>query len=110
MSSRFILTLVGDFGIWPSAIGTTLHPKPAGHPRRTARPEFRITACRSPRGILRRQPIQAIEGCGLVALRQRRVVEDRLDDLINASTERQHGLPDVDQLRGLRTDDVHAEE
>src|SRR5262245_32798079 len=56
------------------------------------------------------QTIDPVEGCGLVALRERRIVEDCVDEVIDLAAEAEHRLADVHELRGFCTDDVHAEQ
>ena len=46
----------------------------------------------------------------LVALRERRVVEHRLEEVVESAAERQHRLADVDQLGRLRAHAVDAEQ
>ena len=49
------------------------------------------------------QPINPIKRRRLVTLRQRGIVEDRVDEVIHRAAEGHHRLPDVDQLaRALR--------
>jgi hypothetical protein len=55
------------------------------------------------------EPVDPIERRGLVALRQRGVVEDRIDEVVNLATESQDGLPDVHELGGLGADDMNAQ-
>src|SRR5579864_4631567 len=55
------------------------------------------------------QPAEAVEGCGLVALRQGRVVEYRLHEIIHGAFQRHHRLADVDQFAGSLADDVDSQ-
>src|SRR5437667_5812637 len=56
------------------------------------------------------EPVDAVEGRDLVAFRQGRVVEHRVDEVVDRAAERQHRLTDVDQLAGTLADDVDAEQ
>src|SRR6266849_1207961 len=56
------------------------------------------------------EPVDAVEGCDLVALCQGRVVEHRVDEVVDCPAERQHRLADVDQLARPLADDVDAEQ
>src|SRR6201999_376058 len=53
--------------------------------------------------------VQAVERRHLVALCERRVVEDRVNEVFQPATERHHRLPDVQQFARALTDDMHAE-
>src|SRR6185436_10293137 len=59
---------------------------------------------------LHRELVRRVECRNLVTLGQRRVVEDRGEKVVQASTETEHRLPDVKQLGGARPDDVHTEQ
>src|SRR4051812_29645723 len=54
--------------------------------------------------------IHTIEGGHLVTLRQRRVVEDCLYEVIKLTAERHDGLAYVEELAGAFADDMHAED
>src|SRR5262249_7000479 len=54
--------------------------------------------------------VQPGEGSDLVALGERRIVEDLLREVTNGAAERHHGLTDVHELGGALSDDVHAQE
>src|SRR2546422_3831774 len=54
--------------------------------------------------------VGGVERRDLVALRQRRVVEDRLEEVVDPAPQGQHRLADMDQLRRAAPDDVDAEE
>ena len=47
-----------------------------------------------------RELVETVERRRLVALRQRRVVEDRVDEVVDRAAQREHRLADVNQLRG----------
>src|SRR5579862_6515218 len=55
------------------------------------------------------QPVDAIEGGGLVALGQGWIVEYRVDEVVEIAVERHDRLADMDELRRALADDVHAE-
>src|SRR5437868_2528925 len=55
------------------------------------------------------QLIEAVERGGLVAFRQRGVVEDRGYEVVHGPLQRHHRLPDMQQLRRAFTDDMHSE-
>src|ERR1700761_3788351 len=52
--------------------------------------------------------IEAIKGRHLIAFRQRRVVEDGLDKVVELASERHDGLPDMQQFAGSLPYDVNA--
>src|SRR6185437_8095957 len=52
--------------------------------------------------------VQPIEGRHFVALRQRRIVKDRLDEVIQFAAKHHHRLADMQQLACTFADDVHA--
>ena len=56
------------------------------------------------------QLVVGVQRRDLVALRERRVVEDRVDEDVERAAEREEGLADVDELRRGRAEDVDAEE
>src|ERR1043166_6401294 len=56
-----------------------------------------------------RELVDAVEGGGLVALGERRVVEDRVDEVVNRALQGHHGLADVQNLGRALADDVDAE-
>ena len=45
----------------------------------------------------------------LVDLGERRVVEDTVHEEVESAAEGDHGLADVDELRGIRSDAVNTE-
>ena len=57
------------------------------------------------RGLGRRQllyqPIHAVKGRRLVTLRQRGVIEDRVDKVIDRAAESHHRLPDVTDVAAI---------
>src|SRR5262245_19032702 len=55
------------------------------------------------------QLVEAVERRDLVALRERRVVEDVVHEEIERATERHHRLPDVHELRRAGAEHPHAE-
>ena len=57
-----------------------------------------------------RQTIQTVEGGDLIAFRQRRVVEDRIDKIIDLSMKGHDGLADVDQFCGSFADSMNTEQ
>ena len=63
-----------------------------------------------PADIALDQPVHAVKGRRLVALRQRGIVENRVDEIIDRAAECHHRLTDVDQLAGAFADDVHAQQ
>src|SRR4051812_42966682 len=62
-----------------------------------------------PYSLQPRQLVQPVERRRLVALGQRRVVEHRIDEVVDRSAERHHGLTDVNQFGRALADDVHAQ-
>src|SRR5437016_3013307 len=56
------------------------------------------------------EPVDAVERRYLVAFRERRVIEHRVDKVVDRAAEREHRLTDVDQLAGTLADDVDAEQ
>src|ERR1700674_1753976 len=72
----------------------------------------RFAADRSRRHCLSgRRPdlVVTVERRDLVALREGRVVEDVVDEVVDRAAEGENGLADVHELRGGRADDVHGE-
>ena len=57
----------------------------------------RLRDCRLLR-LKHAQPVDAVERCHPVALRQGRVIEHGVDEVVDRPVERQHRLTDVDQL------------
>src|SRR6267154_3989030 len=57
-----------------------------------------------------RQLVRRVERRNLVALGQRRIVEDSGEEIVQPGAKSEHRLPDVKQLGGAGTDDVHAEQ
>src|SRR5262249_51192628 len=58
----------------------------------------------------RTQLVRRVEGGDLLGLRQRRVVEDRADEVVDRAAAAHHGLADVYQLGRARAEDVDAEQ
>ena len=56
------------------------------------------------------QAAETVERRGLVALGERRVVEDGVHEVVHRAAERHDRLADVQQLAGALADDVHAED
>src|SRR6266542_2561023 len=54
--------------------------------------------------------VGGVERGDLVALGERRVVEDRLQEVVDPAPQPEHRLPDVDQLRRAGADGVDAQE
>ena len=61
-------------------------------------------------GCSQRQPVRGVERRHLVALGERGIVEDGVEEVVEAAAEAEHRLADVDQLGGAGADDVHAEQ
>src|SRR5581483_733724 len=59
---------------------------------------------------LRLELVHRVECRDLVALRERRVVEHRVDEVVEPALEDQHRLADVDQLGRSVADGMHADE
>src|SRR5436190_1763668 len=57
-----------------------------------------------------RELIHAVKRRSLVAFGQRRIVENRVDEIVDFAFENQHGLPDVQQLGRAFANDVHAQD
>src|SRR6266436_839461 len=56
------------------------------------------------------ESVDPVEPRHFIASRQGRIIEDRVDEVVDFSAERQHCLTDMDQLARPLTDDVDAEE
>src|SRR6185437_10949275 len=56
------------------------------------------------------QAVQTVEGRGFVTFRQGRIVEDRIDKIVDGCIQRHYSLANVDQLAGAFADDVHAKQ
>ena len=56
------------------------------------------------------EPVDAVERRHFVALRQGRIIEHGVDEVVDFTVERQHRLTDVDQLARPFADDVDAEQ
>src|SRR5262249_35635572 len=56
------------------------------------------------------QLVRGVVGGDLVALGQGGVVEDGLQEVVEAAAQAEHGLADVDQLGGLRADAMGAQQ
>src|SRR6185437_8418065 len=56
-----------------------------------------------------RQPVDPVECRRLVALRQRRIIEHRVDEIIHHAAQHHHCLANVHQLRRALANDVHAQ-
>src|SRR5438093_13669607 len=54
------------------------------------------------------EPVRGIEGGDLVGVGEGRVVEDRVDEVVDGETPRHRRLADVDELRGGGPEDVNA--
>ena len=57
-----------------------------------------------------RQFVEAIERGGLVAFRQRRIIENGVHEIFHRAFQSEHRLPDVKQFGRAFADDVHAEQ
>ena len=67
--------------------------------------------CRSARDVLEGpQPVHHVQCGDLVRLRQGRVVEHRVDQVVDGAVAAHDRLADVDQLGGLWAEDVHPEQ
>ena len=79
--------------------------EPGAHRRRQG-----LAGGRRRRGALSlREPLQAVVGRVLEALRERRVVEDGVDEGVDRASRGQHEHRDVDELRGVLAEDVGRE-
>src|SRR5579859_7480971 len=56
------------------------------------------------------QFVQPVESRGLITFRQRRVVEDRVSEIVHRAFERKNRLADVQQLRRAFSYDMHAKQ
>ena len=56
------------------------------------------------------QSIHTIESRRLITLGQRRIIENRVDEIIDRAAESHHRLPDVDQFARALADDMHAQQ
>src|SRR5262249_19350608 len=54
--------------------------------------------------------VHRVQGRHLVRLGQGRVVEDRVDEVVDRAATAHHGLPDVDDLGSAGTEDVHPQQ
>src|SRR5215471_20410269 len=59
---------------------------------------------------LLRQLVRGVQRRDLVALRQRWIVEDGPQEIVEAPAEGEHGLADVNELGGTRPDGVHTQQ
>ena len=59
---------------------------------------------------LLRQAVQPIKRRGLIAFRQRRIIEDRILEVRDFPLEQKNRLPDVQQLRGIFPKNVYAQQ
>ena len=57
-----------------------------------------------------RHPIHTVEGGDLVTFRQRGVVEDCIDKIIDLAMKGHDGLTDVNQFRSSLADDMHTQQ
>ena len=64
-------------------------------------------ACRFPSGSA--QLVQAVKSCCLVALRQSRVIEHGVDEVVNFATQDQNRLADVQQLGCTFPNDMNTQ-
>src|SRR5262249_53896446 len=62
------------------------------------------------RVVSARELVGSVEGGDLVAFGERRVVEDRTQEVVERAAEAEDGLSDVDQLGGAGADRMHAEQ
>src|SRR2546426_11515587 len=56
------------------------------------------------------EPVEPVQRGHLVGFRERRVVEDVVDEVVDRPAEGEYGLADVHELGGLLPDEVHATE
>jgi hypothetical protein len=56
------------------------------------------------------QAVHTIQRCDLVTLDQCRVVKNVTNEIAHGAIKAHHQLPDVDELAGLLTDDLHAQQ
>src|SRR4051812_8786980 len=75
-----------------------------------ALPFSTVNRAAAPDSGSRGQLIRGVQRGNLVALGQRRIVEDRREEIVETTAERDHRLADVQQLRRARADDVHAQQ
>src|SRR5258707_11206927 len=59
--------------------------------------------------IVAAQPVEAIKRGGLVAFRQRGIVEHGIHKVVDVAVVGEHGLTDVNQFAGALADDVDAQ-
>src|SRR5256885_9571921 len=62
------------------------------------------------RSALRPELVGGVEGRDLVALGERRVVEDGVEEVVEPPAQTEHGLADVNELGGPGADRVDAEQ
>src|SRR5713226_9372004 len=58
----------------------------------------------------RAKAVQAVERGVLVTLRERRIVENGIDEIVNFAAERKDCLPDMHQFNGALANNVNAEQ
>jgi len=56
----------------------------------------------------RSEPVEAVEGSNLVGFGEGGIVEDRIAEVFDGAAHAEDDLPDVDDLSGAVSDDVHA--
>src|SRR5713226_587776 len=56
------------------------------------------------------QFVETVEGGGLVAFRQRRIIEDGVREILDRALKRENSLPDVEQLGSAFSNDVHTQQ
>ena len=71
---------------------------------------FAAFSAATPLRRLLRQLVRGVQRRDLVALRQRWIVEDGPQEIVEAPAEGEHGLADVNELGGARPDGVHTQQ
>src|SRR6202166_956666 len=56
------------------------------------------------------KPVEPVEGRGFIALRQGRIIKDGVHEIGDFAFEQKDGLADVQQLGGVFTENMHAEQ
>ena len=62
------------------------------------------------RGVGLLEPVQTVKRGGLIALRERRIIKNGIHEICHFAFEQKHRLPDVEQLRGVFIEDMHAQQ
>src|SRR5271169_4530714 len=56
------------------------------------------------------EAVQSVKRRSLIAFRERRIVKHRVHEICDFAFQKEHGLPDVQKLRRILAENMHAEE